>query len=67
MAERAVPGLYAGSEQAANMQGKINDDTIIACSAPRKMSVREAEAIYAGCLAWSLPICTDAFRIARLL
>jgi alcohol dehydrogenase class IV len=51
MAERAVPGLYAGSERAAKMQGKINDDTIIACSAPRKMSVREAEAIYAACLA----------------
>jgi len=45
------PRTVRGSEQAAKMQGKINDDTIIACSAPRKMSVREAEAIYAACLA----------------
>lgn len=51
MAERAVPGLYAGSGAGPTTQADIDGDTTIVCAAPRKMSVRDAEGIYAACLA----------------
>jgi alcohol dehydrogenase class IV len=51
MAERAVPGLYAGSEGLTKTFAGITGDATIVCPAPRKMSVREAEGIYAACLA----------------
>jgi alcohol dehydrogenase class IV len=50
MAERAVPGLYAGAAGIDRMKTMtISDDTIVDSLAPRKMTVRQAEAIFAAC------------------
>jgi alcohol dehydrogenase class IV len=52
MAERAVPGLYAGADGIERMKDMtIGDDTVIESLAPRKMTVRQAEAILAACVA----------------
>jgi hypothetical protein len=52
MAERAVPGLYGGAEGIERMKDMtIGDDTVIESLAPRKMTVRQAEAIFAACVA----------------
>lgn len=49
MSERAVPGLYAGSD-GIGIGVSINDDTLIASPAPRKMTVQQAESVYAACI-----------------
>lgn len=52
MAERAVPGLYAGSEGLARLrEAAIGDGTVIESFAPRRMTVRQAESIFRVCLA----------------
>lgn len=50
MAERAVPGLYAGIAGASN-PGPADDRTVIASPSARKMTVRQAERLLEGCLA----------------
>lgn len=52
MAERAVPGLYAGfSKEVAGGPTTVGDRTVIASPAARKMTVAQAERIFANCLA----------------
>ncbi|MEP9350776.1 iron-containing alcohol dehydrogenase [Xanthobacter sp. KR7-225] len=52
MAERAVPGLYAGSEGLARLrEAAIADGTVIESFAPRRMTVRQAEHMFRACLA----------------
>lgn len=52
MAERAVPGLYAGfSEEIAGGPAGVGDRTVIASPAARKMTVAQAECIFEACLA----------------
>lgn len=52
MAERAVPGLYAGfSEAIAAGPATVGDRTVIASPAARKMTVAQAERIFDNCLA----------------
>lgn len=51
MAERAVPGLYAGIAAKDFDPKSANDHTIIACPSARKMTVAQAEAIFERCLA----------------
>ena len=52
MAERAVPGLYAGfSEEVAGSPAQVGDRTVIACPSARKMTVAQAERIFESCLA----------------
>lgn len=50
MAERAVPGLYAGISGAEN-SGPVGDRTIIASPSARKMTVAQAERIFGRCCA----------------
>ena len=50
MAERAVPGLYAGIEAQNYDPSTATDHTIIACPSARKMTVRQAEEIFERCL-----------------
>ena len=51
MAQRAVPGLYAGIAAHGFDHTAATDRTIIACPSARKMTVAQAEAIFARCLA----------------
>ncbi|MBV8704862.1 MAG: iron-containing alcohol dehydrogenase [Acetobacteraceae bacterium] len=51
MAERAVPGLYAGIEAQNYDPRTATDHTIIACPSARKMTVKQAEDIFEHCLA----------------
>ena len=52
MAERAVPGLYAGfSEEVAGGPAAVGDRTVIASPAARRMTVAQAEQIFNACLA----------------
>jgi alcohol dehydrogenase class IV len=51
MAERAVPGLYAGFSGATNAPENVTDRTIIVSPALRKMTVRQAEEIFEACAA----------------
>jgi len=51
MAERAVPGLYAGFSGATNAPENVTDRTIIASPALRKMTVRQAQEIFEACAA----------------
>ncbi|WGS17851.1 hypothetical protein [Bradyrhizobium sp. ISRA463] len=52
MAERAAPGLYAGTAGIERFKSmKITDDTVIESLAPRKMTVSQAEAILTACIA----------------
>ncbi len=52
MAERAVPGLYAGfSEAVAGGPAAAGDRTVIASPAARTMTVAQAERIFDNCLA----------------
>ena len=51
MAERAVPGLYAGIAAEGFDTASVNDDTVIASPAARKMTVRQAERMFESCLA----------------
>ncbi|MGC8470336.1 MAG: iron-containing alcohol dehydrogenase [Acetobacteraceae bacterium] len=51
MAQRAVPGLYAGIAAQEFDHAAATDRTIIACPSARKMTVAQAEAIFARCLA----------------
>ncbi|GGE22654.1 alcohol dehydrogenase [Aureimonas endophytica] len=50
MAERAVPGLYAGIAARDFDPKSTNDHTVIACPSARKMTVRQAEEIFERCL-----------------
>jgi alcohol dehydrogenase class IV len=45
MAEKAVPGLYGMAAA-----GSVTDNTLIGAPAARKMTVRQAERLYADCL-----------------
>ena len=51
MAERAVPGLYAGIAAEGFDTASVNDDTVVACPSARKMTVRQAERMFGSCLA----------------
>lgn len=51
MGERAVPGLYAGFDGLHGAGELVTDQTPIASPAPRSMTVRQAEDIYAACVA----------------
>ena len=51
MAQRAVPGLYAGIAARDFDPATATDRTIIACPSARKMTVAQAEAIFERCLA----------------
>jgi alcohol dehydrogenase class IV len=52
MAERAVPGLYAGfSDEVASRPTQVGDRSVIACPSARKMTVAQAERILESCLA----------------
>ncbi len=51
MAERAVPGLYAGIAAEGFDTASVNDHTVIASPAARKMTVRQAERMFEKCLA----------------
>ena len=51
IAERAVPGLYAGIAAEGFDTASVNDDTVIACPSARKMTVRQAQDIFERCLA----------------
>ncbi|MDX7952839.1 iron-containing alcohol dehydrogenase [Lichenihabitans sp. Uapishka_5] len=50
MAERAVPGLYAGIAAKDFDHRTATDHTVIACPSARKMTVRQAQDIFARCL-----------------
>jgi alcohol dehydrogenase class IV len=50
MAQRAVPGLYAGIAARDFDPATANDHTVIACPSARKMTVGQAEAIFRRCL-----------------
>lgn len=51
MAQRAVPGLYAGIAARDFDYTAADDRTVIACPSVRKMTVAQAEAIFERCLA----------------
>jgi len=51
MAERAVPGLYAGIAARDFDPATAGDHTLIACPSVRKMTVAKAEEILRRCLA----------------
>ncbi|GAN77450.1 iron-containing alcohol dehydrogenase [Acidisphaera rubrifaciens] len=51
MAERAVPGLYAGIAAATFDHTTVGDRTVIACPSARKMTVRQAQTMLETCLA----------------
>ena len=51
MAQRAVPGLYAGIAANTFDPATATDRTVIACPSARKMTVAQAEAILERCLA----------------
>ncbi|MBE7203111.1 MAG: iron-containing alcohol dehydrogenase, partial [Parafilimonas terrae] len=51
MAQRAVPGLYAGIAARDFDPAAANDRTIIACPSARKMTVKQAQEIFERCLA----------------
>jgi alcohol dehydrogenase len=51
MAERSVPGLYAGIAAQDFDPATARDDTVIACPSARKMTVRQAQDIFERCLA----------------
>ena len=51
MAERAVPGLYAGIAAQSFDPASTNDHTVIACPSARKMTVAQAQSILERCLA----------------
>lgn len=51
MAERSVPGLYAGIAAQDFDPASTNDHTVIACPSARKMTVAQAQAIFERCLA----------------
>ncbi len=51
MAQRAVPGLYAGIAARGFDWTGAGDRTVIACPSARKMTVTQAEAIFERCLA----------------
>jgi len=50
MAERAVPGLYAGIAAQNYDYRSATDHTVIACPSARKMTVGQAEGIFERCL-----------------
>lgn len=49
MAERAVPGLYAGIAARDYDHATATDDTVIACPSARKMTVRQAQDMFERC------------------
>lgn len=51
MAQRAVPGLYAGIAARTFDWRGASDRTVIACPSARKMTVAQAEAIFERCVA----------------
>ena len=51
MAQRAVPGLYAGIAARDFDPATANDRTVIACPSARKMTVAQAQTIFERCLA----------------
>jgi hypothetical protein len=51
MAQRAVPGLYAGIAAHNFNPSTASDRTVIACPSARKMTVAQAESIFKRCLA----------------
>ena len=51
MAERAVPGLYAGIAAATYDHATAGDRTVIAGPSARKMTVRQAQTMLEACLA----------------
>ena len=51
MAERAVPGLYAGISAKDYDHRTATDHTVIACPSARKMTVKQAQDIFERCLA----------------
>lgn len=51
MAERAVPGLYAGIAAQDFDPASANDHTLIACPSARKMTVAQAQTMLERCLA----------------
>ena len=51
MAERAIPGLYAGIAAQDFDPASAGDHTVIACPSARKMTVSQAQAILERCLA----------------
>ncbi len=51
MAQRSVPGLYAGIAARDYDHTTANDNTVIACPSARKMTVRQAEELFERCLA----------------
>ena len=51
MAERAVPGLYAGIAAQSFDPATAGDHTVIACPSARKMTVAQAQAMFERCLA----------------
>ena len=50
MAERSVPGLYAGIAAKDFDHKSATDHTVIACPSARKMTVRQAQDIFERCL-----------------
>ena len=46
MAQRAVPGLYAGIAARDYDHATARDDTVIACPSARKMTVRQAQEMF---------------------
>ena len=51
MAQRAVPGLYAGIAARDYDHTTADDNTVIACPSARKMTVRQAQEMFERCLA----------------
>ncbi len=51
MAQRAVPGLYAGISARDYDYETATDRTVVACPSARKMTVAQAEAMFERCLA----------------
>ena len=51
MAQRAVPGLYAGIAARDYDYATATSRTVIACPSARKMTVEQAEAMFERCLA----------------
>ena len=50
MAERAVPGLYAGISAEIYDHRTATDHTVIACPSARKMTVKQAQDIFERCI-----------------
>ncbi len=66
MAQRAVPGLYAGIAARDYDHTTARDDTVIACPSARKMTVLQAQEMFERCLGVTQPSPAGAAKPRRM-